>query len=185
MTNNGCTILCCAFLLMATVAGACTMTVCSACANWSADDTPTWELAADNRACSDELVASIKTVADGLSIEPGYLLAIGHVESRNNHYDADGNVQRGDNGRAIGWGQVHRCPWQNWASEQIGLPVNLDDLLDNVTVCGMILLRGGYDIDDDTTWEPAAAYYNTGKHLNSTSYSRAVMKQLAMIKDGE
>jgi len=146
---------------------------------------PVWESAAYSMGVGDDHVVAVRAVVETTGVAGAFLLAVGKLESHNQHYTPGGAVKRGDGGRAIGWGQVHRSPWQKWAAGELDREIDLDVLEDNVLVAAMILQRGGYDAADEATWEPAAAYYNTGKHLKSTSYSRAVMKQYAMIKDGE
>ena len=144
-----------------------------------------WEAMAIRWGVGDDHVVAVRAVVETTGVAGAFLLAVGKLESHNQHYTPGGAVKRGDGGRAIGWGQVHRSPWQKWAAGELDREIDLDVLEDNVLVAAMILQRGGYDAADEATWEPAAAYYNTGKHLKSTSYSRAVMKQYAMIKDGE
>ena len=146
---------------------------------------PVWESAASSMGVGDDEIAAIRAGSVAKNVAGAFLLAVGHVESHNQHYRTDGTVKRGDNGRAIGWGQVHRSPWQKWAAKELEREVDLDDLNDNVLVAAMILLRGGYIADDTDTWGPAAAYYNTGKHLNSTRYSREVLRVLAEIQGDE
>jgi hypothetical protein len=146
---------------------------------------PTWEASAQYRGVGDDHIDAIRAAYESKGVAGAFLLAIGELESHNQHHTPGGSVKRGDGGRAIGWGQVHRSPWQKWAADGLEREVDLDDLEDNVLVAAMILLRGGYDPDDPETYGPAAAYYNTGKHLDSTSYSRRALRVLAEIEDGE
>ena len=88
-------------------------------------------------------------------------------ESGLRHTDRQGRIVKGDGGRAIGIGQIHRKPWEKYYSFSPEFyewrAVRLDDLYDNVAVCALIIARGGWQADDTESQLHAYAYYNSGK----------------------
>jgi len=121
---------------------------------------------------SAEIVAAVKSAAARTDIPVHVLLAIGHVESGNDQTPAG----YCDNGMAIGWGQVHRSPWQLWASDELGRQVDLDNLRDNVLISAMVLEYSGYHEDPLTAY----ARYNGGPNPNY-SYAREVAARVREI----
>ena len=107
--------------------------------------------------------------------------AVLYKESRLRHTE-NGKVKRGDGGKAIGVGQIHRSPWQKHYSEGLGRDVNLDLLADNVLVCQLLLIRGGWNV---LPVKQVASYYNTGRRGASNGYGTLVAELWNEIKESE
>lgn len=134
------------------------------------DDPPQWELWLAEQNVEQHIIDSIRVVSILTGIDPVDLAAIGHVESNNHHYRSDGTVKRGDGGAAIGWGQVHRSPWQSYFRDELDKPhLDLDYPEHNIFIAAHILLY--YDYPDDRM--NAFAHYNGGPNPNP-SYARRV-----------
>lgn len=126
-----------------------------------------------------ELIDAIARAEAATGVSGSAIAAVLYKETGLAHYRVgsrggalpDLRVVKGDNGRAIGAGQVHRCKgmdWQRYYSFNLGEPgcsnrqFNLDDLADNVEVCARILKRGGWKAGDVPAQYEAYAYYNSG-----------------------
>lgn len=120
----------------------------------------------------DDLGWCIEYASEYTGVAECVLYGLGYVESRNQHYDADGSVKRGDGGKARGWGQIHHSPWEAWASEQLERDVDLDVLQDNVLVAALIIKR--YLDRHDGDLATALGHYNGGPYCN-LAYANKVL----------
>jgi len=108
--------------------------------------------------------------------------AVLYKESHMRHFTDGGGVKRGDGGRAIGIGQIHRSPWQRYYSDELGREIDLDLLADNVEVSAWLLIRSGWN---ELPVEQVASYYNTGKRGSSNDYGTLVAELYEEIRNAE
>lgn len=133
-----------------------------------------------------ELAAAIAAAALASGVDGEAILAVLNSESGVQHY-RKGKVLRGDGGRAIGIGQVHRKPWESYyshnAAEGVLRAIRLERLDDNVLVCALILKRGGWRAGEDAAQARLAAYayYNSGRDWNEAP---AAAQRYATVVDG-
>lgn len=120
-----------------------------------------------------------------VNFEPEALVAVLWTESRCQHWDGYA-IRRGDSGRAIGIGQVHRDPWEKHCREQFGEQFDLRRLDDNVAAAAYLIFeRGGWKSGDEQAQLSALTYYNTGKRSSlPNGYARQVHKLYREIRAG-
>lgn len=123
---------------------------------------------------SDGLAEAVRDAAYGADVSGAAILATLWHESRLMHVGGDGRVKRGDGGRAIGIGQVHRDPWEAHFTKETGVEFDLDEMYDNVLACALILKRGGWEPGVRVCKQEAYSYYNTGRRGVVTGYGRRV-----------
>jgi len=144
---------------------------------------PVWESAAYSMGVGDDHVVAVRAANESTGVAGAFLLAVIMTESGGNHYRENGTVKRGKSGE-IGAFQIMPS-WKARLKRLYDLDVDLFDLNDNALACAHILMHSGYEPDDEATWGPALSKYNTGQDLNSTRYSREVLRVLAEIEEAE
>ena len=142
-----------------------------------------WEAMAIRWGVGDDHVVAVRAANESTGVAGAFLLAVIMTESGGNHYRENGTVKRGKSGE-IGAFQI-MPPWKARLKRLYDLDVDLFDLNDNALACAHILMHSGYEPDDEATWGPALSKYNTGQDLNSTRYSREVLRVLAEIEEAE